>query len=38
MSGEEHSESEPYYSEELQYQENSKYIALNFEWVGAGKD
>ena len=38
MSGEEHSESEFYYPDELQYQENSKSIALNLEWVGAGQD
>ena len=36
--GEEHSESEFYYPDELQYQENSKSIALNLEWVGAGQD
>ena len=35
MSGDEHSESEFYYPDELQYQENSKSTALNFEWVGA---
>ena len=38
MSEEEHSESEFYYPDELQFQENSEFTALNYERVGAGQD
>jgi len=27
-----------YFPDKLQFQENSEFIALNYEWVGVGKD